>query len=57
VQDLFGDTQGVFNFNGNYTGSDFGDFLLGLGNSYNELGVQDHGFWNNVSPAAYFQDN
>jgi len=57
VQDLFGDTQGVFNFNGNYTGSDFGDFLLGLSNSYNELGVQDHGFWNNVSPALYFQDN
>lgn len=57
VQDLFGDTQGVFNFNGNYTGTDFGDFLLGLGNSYNELGVQDHGFWNNVSPALYFQDN
>ena len=57
VQDLFGDTQGVFNFNGNYTGSDFGDFLLGLGNSYNELGVQDKGFWDNVSPAAYVQDN
>jgi len=57
VQDLFGDTQGVFNFNGNYTGLDFADYLLGLGNSYNELGVQDHGFWNNVSPAAYFQDN
>jgi len=57
VQDLFGDTQGVFNFNGNYTGTDFGDFLLGLSNSYNELGVQDKGFWNNVSPALYFQDN
>jgi hypothetical protein len=57
VQDLFGDTQGVFNFNGNYTGSDFGDFLLGLGNSYNELGVQDKGYWDNKSPAAYFQDN
>jgi hypothetical protein len=57
VQDLFGDTQGVFNFNGNYTGLDFADYLLGLTNSYNELGVQDHGFWNNVSPALYFQDN
>ncbi len=57
VQDLFGDTQGVFNFNGNYTGLDFADYLLGFGNSYNELGVQDKGFWNNVSPALYFQDN
>jgi len=36
---------------------DFADYLTGLGNSYNELGVQDHGFWNNISPAAYFQDN
>jgi hypothetical protein len=57
VQDLFGNTQGDFTFNGKYTGNDFADFLLGLGNSYTELAVQDHGYWNNVSPAAYFQDN
>ncbi len=57
VQDLFGTTQGAFNFNGKYTGNDFADFLLGLANSYNELAVQDHGYWNNVSYAAYFQDN
>jgi len=57
VQDLFGQTQGGFNFNGNYTGNSFGDYLLGLPDSYQELGVQDHGFWNNASWAAYFQDN
>ena len=57
VQDLFGDTQGQFSFNGNYTGNDFADFLLGYANSYTELAVQDHGDWNNVSTAAYFQDN
>ncbi len=57
VQDLFGDTQGAFNFNGKYTGNDMADFLLGYANSYTELAVQDHGFWNNVSWAAYFQDN
>jgi hypothetical protein len=57
VQDLFGQTQGGFNFSGVYTGNDFADFLLGFSNSYTELAVQDHGFWNNVSPAAYFQDN
>ena len=57
VQDLFGTTQGAFNFDGTYTGSDFADFLLGTAKSYNELAVQDHGFWNNVSWAAYFQDN
>src|SRR5579862_8199735 len=57
VQDLFGTTQGAFNFDGTYTGSDFADFLLGTAKSYNELAVQDHGQWNNVSWAAYFQDN
>lgn len=57
VQDLFGPTQGSFSFNGQYTGNDFADFLLGLSNSYNELAVQDKGYWNNISPAAYFEDN
>ena len=57
VQDLFGTTQGAFNFDGTFTGSDFADFLLGTAKSYTELAVQDHGFWNNVSWAAYFQDN
>jgi hypothetical protein len=57
VQDLFGQTQGAFNFDGTFTGSDFADFLLGAAKSYNELAVQDHGLWNNVSWAAYIQDN
>ena len=57
VQDLFGNTQGVFRFNGGYTGNDFADFLLGLANQYNELAVQDKGLWNSVSWAAYAQDN
>ena len=57
VQDLFGQTQGAFNFDGTFTGSDFADFLLGATKSYSELAVQDHGLWNNVSWAAYIQDN
>ena len=57
IQDLFGNTQGSFTFNNTYTGNDFADFLLGWADSYNELGVQDHGYWNNVSWAAYLQDN
>ena len=57
TQDLFGNTQGFFNFNGSYTGNDFADFLLGYAHSYNELAVQDHGTWKNISPAAYIQDN
>jgi hypothetical protein len=57
VQDLFGTTQGGFTFNNTYTGVDFADFLLGYAQQYNELAVQDHGLWNNVSWAAYVQDN
>jgi len=57
VQDLFGTTQGAYNFDGTFTGSDFADYLLGTAKSYNELAVQDHGNWNNVSWALYVQDN
>jgi hypothetical protein len=57
IQDLFGQTQGAFNFDGTFTGNDFADFLLGNAKSYNELAVQDQGFWNNVSWGAYAQDN
>ena len=57
VQDLFGDTQGSFGFNGHFTGNDFADFLLGSANSYNELALQDSGHWNNQSWAFYIQDN
>ncbi|MBS1852922.1 MAG: TonB-dependent receptor [Acidobacteria bacterium] len=57
VQDVFASTQGNFGFNGVYTGNDFADFLLGYANSYAEDAVHDNGFWNNVSWAAYAQDN
>jgi hypothetical protein len=57
IQELFGESQGGFNFNGNFTGNSFGDFLLGTADSYQELAVQDSGHWNNVSTAAYVQDN
>src|SRR5580693_1642740 len=57
TQDLFGQTQGGFNFDGTFTGNDFADFLLGDAKSYQELAVQDSGQWNNVSYASYVQDN
>jgi hypothetical protein len=57
VQDLFGQTQGGFSFDGTFTGNDFADYLLGDAKSYQELAVQDKGLWNNVSWAAYVQDN
>jgi hypothetical protein len=69
VQDLFGQTQGGFTFNNTFTqgtaacpanttcGNSFASFLLGTPSSYQELAVQDSGKWNNVSWAAYAQDN
>jgi hypothetical protein len=57
IQDVFSSTQGNFGFNGVYTGNDFADFLLGYAQSYSEDAVHDNGYWNNVSWAAYFQDN
>jgi hypothetical protein len=56
-QQLFGTTQGAFNFNGSFTGNAFADFLLGNANSYGELAIQDVRTWPNVSWAAYVQDN
>jgi Carboxypeptidase regulatory-like domain len=56
-QDLFGQTQGGFTFNGSFTGNSFADMLLGTPSAYQELAVQDAGQWNNVSWAAYGQDN
>jgi hypothetical protein len=57
VQDVFASTQGAYTFNGFYTGNDIADFLLGYANTYGEDGVHDHGNWNNISWAAYIQDN
>jgi len=57
VQDWFNSTQGAFVFNGFYTGDDFADYLLGYATNYNEAAVEGTGHWNNVSLAAYFQDN
>jgi hypothetical protein len=57
IQDVFTSTQGNFNFNGNFTGNDFADYLLGYAQGYSEDAVHDNGHWNNVSWAAYVQDN
>jgi outer membrane receptor protein involved in Fe transport len=57
VQDAFANTEGNFTFNGTYTGYDYADFLLGYAQSYSEDGVKITGHWNNISPAAYAQDN
>ncbi len=40
-QDIFGNTNGLFNFDGSATGNAFADFLLGDAHSYQELQIQD----------------
>ncbi len=57
TQDAFANTEGNFNFNGGFTGNDFADFLLGYAQQYSEDAVKISGQWNNVSYAAYIQDN
>jgi hypothetical protein len=57
VQDWFKNTEGNFAFNGNFTGNDFADYLLGLGQNYTEDAIKSSGHWNNVSWAAYVEDN
>jgi len=56
-QDIFGQTQGQFNFNGNATGDAFADFLLGYANTYHELAIQDNVHIRNSTFGAYFIDN
>jgi hypothetical protein len=56
-QDIFGQTQGAYNFNGRFTGSDVADFDLGLANSYHELAIQDRGHWRTSTFSFYFTDS
>jgi hypothetical protein len=57
AQDYFAETQGGFGFNGNYTGNDFADFLIGYAQSYSENAYKGTGYWNAISPEAFIQDN
>ena len=56
-QSWFKNTEGNFTFNGNFSGNDFADYLLGYAQNYTEDAIQTTGHWNNVSWAAYIQDN
>jgi len=57
AQDSFGATEGTFNFNGNYTGSAFGDFLLGYANSYSQDALHNSDTWHDQTYAIYVHDN
>jgi hypothetical protein len=57
-QSIFTTPQGNFDFSGgSFTGNGFSDFLLGYAGGYSEDAVKDSGQYNNVSWAAYVQDN
>jgi len=56
-QDVFGNTQGSYTFDGTVSGDDFPDFLLGFAKSYNELAIQDRGHWRTTTIAGYVTDN
>jgi len=70
VQDYFAETQGGFSFDGSATnpgascnsqttncGFDYADFILGDAQHYAENAYKGTGYWNAISPHAYFQDN
>jgi hypothetical protein len=56
-QDIFGNTQGNYRYDGRFSGSDVADFLLGFTESYSELAIQDRGHWRNTSASFYLTDN
>jgi len=55
-QDIFGNTEGNFSFDGTFSGSDLADFLLGFAKSYNELALEDRGHWRTSTVSLYLTD-
>jgi len=56
-QDLFGQTNGAFVFNGSYTNHEFADFLLGDAFQYSELQAQYAPNYITLSGNLYVSDN
>ena len=56
-QDIFGDTQGNYNFSGTFTGNAVADFLLGYSKTYNILALQDRTHTRTTTVSTYFTDN
>jgi hypothetical protein len=56
-QDIFGNTQGNYNFDGSFTGNAVADMLLGYAKSYSELAIQDRGHWRTSTGSVYAIDN
>jgi Carboxypeptidase regulatory-like domain len=56
-QDIFGDTQGNYSFDGSFTGNAVSDFLLGYAKTYNQLDLQDSTHTRTSTGSFYFTDN
>jgi hypothetical protein len=56
-QDIFGDTQGDYNFSGIYTGNAVADFLLGYAANYSELDLEDRTHTRTSTASFYANDN
>ncbi len=56
-QDLFGPTQGAFTFNGQYSGNDFADFLLGYAHEFQQLKQQTEPNFLSRSAAIWATDS
>jgi hypothetical protein len=56
-QDIFGDTQGDYNFSGIYTGNAVADFLLGYAANYSELDLEDRTHTRTSTGSFYANDN
>jgi len=56
-QDIFGDTQGDYNFSGTFTGNAVADFLLGYAKSYSELDLEDRTHTRTNTISIYGTDN
>lgn len=56
-QDIFGDTQGDYTFDGSFTGNAVADFLLGYAKNYSELDLEDRTHTRTSTGSVYFTDN
>ncbi len=56
-QDIFGDTQGDYTFDGSFTGNAVADMLLGYSKSYSQLDLEDSTHTRTSTASFYFTDN
>ncbi len=56
-QDIFGDTQGNYTFNGSFTGNAVADFLMGYAANYNILDLEDRTHTRTNTLSFYGTDN